>query len=559
MDRMIGCIVEQHPFWVAPLAALVCWISSHTALRLLDQSRDSVGAARLSWLCAAGFSAGAGIWCTHFIGMLGYDPGLEISYGAGLTLLSLAVAILTVLAALALMRDASGPARVGTAGLVLGLGVGAMHAAGMASLQVPGALVWNRPLALAALACGCALAAAAFFARSHPRTGWSAARTRVVAATILTGAVATLHFTAMAAVSVVPDLAAGPPGPSLPRMSLAAAVATLMLMILAFAALALFAERMRRANVALRASEAAHRLSEERLALAIDGDGLWDLTLADGAMWLSDGWQSMLGYEPGELEGHGRTWERLVHPEDAERARRLLADHLDGRAPLYESEHRMRRKDGGWTWVLARGRIVARDPSGCPTRMVGLQADTTVRRAAERRIAHMALHDALTDLPNRTLFRERLDQLVLRTRRHGGRFAVLACDLDRFKAVNDTYGHPAGDELLGVIAGRLRGVLRADDTVARLGGDEFAILLGDLDTGQSAALVAERLIASVARPIDIGPATVRVGISIGITVGGGQEEAEALFRNADTALYRAKAEGRNVCRFFDASQAAAAA
>ncbi|MFC6046576.1 diguanylate cyclase domain-containing protein, partial [Methylobacterium hispanicum] len=118
---------------------------------------------------------------------------------------------------------------------------------------------------------------------------------------------------------------------------------------------------------------------------------------------------------------------------------------------------------------------------------------------------------------------------------------------------------PAGDTLLGVIAERLRGVVRAGDTVARLGGDEFAILLVDLDTWQSAARVAERLIAAVDLPVDVGPATVRVGVSIGIAVGGGHEEAEALFKNADTALYRAKAEGRNVCRFFDAPQAAAAA
>ncbi len=122
----------------------------------------------------------------------------------------------------------------------------------------------------------------------------------------------------------------------------------------------------------------------------------------------------VLGYAPGELESHSRTWERLVHPDDATQARRRLSEHLEGRAAPYESEHRMRRQDGGWTWVLVRGKVVARDSSGRPARMVGLQADTTMRRAAERRIAHMALDDALTDLLNRTLFGERLNQLVVR-------------------------------------------------------------------------------------------------------------------------------------------------
>lgn len=554
MYRMIVCLVDQHPVWVLPLAALVCWISAHTALRLLDQARDGSGYARWAWLGAASFSAGAGIWCTHFIGMLGYDPGFAVGYGTDLTLLSLAIAILSVLAALALVRQAPDASGAGGAGLLLGLGVAAMHVTGMASLQVPGVLHWNRPLVLAAIVGGCILAAAAFIVWTRPRT----VSNRIAAATILTGAVATLHFTAMAAVAIIPDPAAERYGPSLPRLFLAVAIAAMMLIVLAFAALALFAERMRRANVALRASEAARRLNEERFALAIDGDGLWDLTLAGGGLWLSERWQAMLGYEPGELEGNGRTLERLIHPEDAEQAERLLADHLAGRTPIYESEHRMLRKDGGWNWVLARGKVVAFDPSGRPARMVGLQSDTTTRRAAERRIAHMALHDALTDLPNRTLFRDRLEQLIVRARRQGGCFAVLACDLDRFKAVNDTYGHPAGDALLGVIAGRLRAVVRAHDTVARIGGDEFAILLSPLDTRQSAGFVAERLIAAVEVPVNLAAAPVGVGISIGIAVGGGDEDADSLVRDADRALYRAKAEGRSTYRFVEVRSAAAA-
>ena len=546
MYRMFNCLVEQHAVWVVPLAGLVCWVSLHTALRLNRQSLDSEGRARWAWLLAASFCAGAGIWCTHFIGMLGYDPGLSVDYRIDGTLVSLIIAVSAVLAAFVVVRVGSRLLGAIGAGLVLALGVAAMHVVGMLSIQVPGVLVWDKTLLCGAVGSGCILSAAAFAAHRHPRT----MHAPILVATVLTASVAFLHFTAMAAVEIVPDLTFAEAAPSLPRLALSAGITAIMLSILGFGVLALFADRMRRANAALRASEAALRLSEERLALAVDADGLWDITLATGEMWLSDRWHMMLGYAPGELEGHTGTWERLVHPEDRARTLRLLNDHLEGRSAVYECEHRLLRKDGTWCWVMARGKVVTRTPSGHPARIVGLQFDTTVRREAERRIAHMALHDALTGLPNRVLFRERLNDQIARAPAQGHGFAVLACDLDRFKAVNDTYGHPAGDALLKVIADRLRSVVRATDTIARLGGDEFAIILCQIDGPQSAELVAQRLIEAVERPVDLGSFVAGVGISIGIATAPDERDADDLFKKADIALYRAKAEGRNTFRYY---------
>ncbi|MGU3539294.1 bifunctional diguanylate cyclase/phosphodiesterase [Methylobacterium sp. A54F] len=551
---MIGCLTQQHTVWVFPLAALVCWVSSHTALRLVRQMREGGDHGRWIWLGAASFSAGAGVWSTHFIGMLGYDPGIAIHYDLRVTLISLAVGIGAVMAALALLRQADRGSVAAVAGVVLGLGVAAMHFTGMAGVQVPGRLGFDRTLALAAVAGGCGLAAAAFVVAIRPRVA-----RRGLDAALLTASIAVLHFTAMGAAEIIPDAALDAPGLGLPRLALACGIAAAMLAILGFAALALFAERLRRSNQALRASETACRLSEERLALAIDGDGSWDLTVATGVMWFSDRWETMLGYTPGELARHLRTWEALLHPEDEPQARRLFAEHLDGHSPVYECEHRLRRKDGGWGWVLARGKVVARDGEGVALRVVGMHFDTTHRREAERRLAHMALHDALTGLPNRVLFRDRLNQQLADIRRHGGSFAVLACDLDRFKAVNDTYGHPAGDALLAVIAERLRGVVRTGDIIARLGGDEFAIIVGHLDTLRAATLVAQRVIAAVEQPVEIGPNRATVGVSIGIATAAGDEDADELFKRADIALYRAKAEGRNTLRFYEAGMDAALA
>ena len=302
--------------------------------------------------------------------------------------------------------------------------------------------------------------------------------------------------------------------------------------------------------------------SEERLSLALDAgsDGLWDWNVATGGIWFSERWWEMLGYAKGEIEPHIREWFRLVHPDDEAHARALLRDHCEGRLPLYECEYRLRCKDGSWSWVLARGRVVARSEQGQPLRIVGTHIDVSERKAAEAQIAHMARHDPLTDLPNRTLFHERLDQKLAELRRYGGSCAVLCLDLDRFKLVNDTLGHLAGDALLREVARRIRGLLRPEDTVARLGGDEFAVLMGGTVEPHRACTLAERLITAVQEPVTLGDQQVEVGLSIGLAFAANDgADGDSVFEHADLALYRAKADGRGRYRCFEAAMHDAAA
>ncbi|WP_232627629.1 EAL domain-containing protein [Methylobacterium sp. Leaf118] len=541
MFRTVSCLTEQHTGWVVPLAALVCWVSVHTALRLVRQSREGRDAGRWLWLVAAGFSAGAGVWSTHFIGMLGYDPGVVIGYDPHLTLASLSVAVVTAAGTFVLLRQATSPAHGAVAGLCFGLGVGAMHFSGMAGVEVPGALAWTGPLVVASLLIGTGIAATAFAVFANPRVRHSNA----IAATLLSVAIAGLHFTAMAAVEVIPGLNHPSPEPGLPRLALAFGVAAVMLTVLGFAVLALFADRMRRANQALSVSEQRFRLLAENTTDVI----IW--CHLDGTReYVSPAAKGLLGYEPGELVGTRPL--DSVHPDEADDFRAVLSDLRHGRVEQTTCQKRYRRKDGSYVWVEISFSRTKEGATGGPSGWVASLRDISARKEAEQQITHMALHDALTGLPNRLVFRDRLNQELANARRYGGSFAVLACDLDRFKAVNDTLGHPAGDQLLRIVADRLISVARNVDTVARLGGDEFAIILSWLEEPQVVSAAAERIIEFVGLPIDLDGNTACIGISIGIAMGTVEtEDADALFKNADIALYRAKAAGRNTLSFYE--------
>jgi len=297
------------------------------------------------------------------------------------------------------------------------------------------------------------------------------------------------------------------------------------------------------------------RESEERYALAARGanDGLWDWDLVTDRVYYSARWAAILGYTDVELGPKMEGWFSRVHPEDLPGLKGVIDDHLSARRSHIEHEYRMVHRDGSLRWVLARG-VAVFDADGRPTRIAGSQTDITGRKEAEEQLRKSAVHDALTGLPNRTLLLDRLQQAIHHARRDPRfQFAVLYLDLDRFKTVNDSLGHLAGDQLLVGIASRLRDSLRATDTVARLGGDEFALILTDLGTPRNAEVVAEHLQEALRAPFEIGGQLVFTSISIGIAVGDPScERADDFLRDADTAMYRAKTQGRARHEVFDA-------
>lgn len=301
-------------------------------------------------------------------------------------------------------------------------------------------------------------------------------------------------------------------------------------------------------------AEEALRESEERYALAARGanDGLWDWNLKTNDVYYSPRWKMMLGWDERDIMASPDEWLRRVHPEDHDRVKTGIATHLEGITPHFESEHRMQHRDGSQRWMLTRG-LAVRDDSGKPYRLAGSQTDITERKVAEEQLLHDAFHDALTNLSNRALFMDRLAGAAARTRRREDyTFAVLFLDVDRFKVVNDSLGHVVGDQLLISIARRLEKCLRPGDTVARLGGDEFAILLEDIADVSDSIRVAERIQTDLQQAFSLSGNEVFATASIGIAPGSSAyERAEDILRDADTAMYRAKALGKARHQVFD--------
>ena len=281
-------------------------------------------------------------------------------------------------------------------------------------------------------------------------------------------------------------------------------------------------------------------------------DGWWEWDVATEAVRYSARWRAMVGVDGSEAEATPAAWTRLVHPDDLAPLEDNLEAFLDGKIFDLEHGHRMRLGDGAFRWVLTRC-FAFRDEAGRAERVIGLHTDVTAQMLTEERLQYVALHDALTGLPNRALFIDRLHQAFLRVQRSPRTpFAVFFLDVDRFKNVNDAFGHLTGDRLLGSIATRLEGALRPSDTVARFGGDEFVILTeGILDAPQATA-IARRIQEAFQQPFELRGSGVFISMSMGIALWSARyTSSEELVRDADTAMYRAKAMGKNRFELFD--------
>jgi diguanylate cyclase (GGDEF)-like protein/PAS domain S-box-containing protein len=294
--------------------------------------------------------------------------------------------------------------------------------------------------------------------------------------------------------------------------------------------------------------------SEERYALAARGanDGLWDWNLKTNDIYFSSRWKSMLGFQDDETGNSIQEWFHRVHPDDISKLKKDISDHLNGRTPHFENEHRLLNKENVYIWVLSRG-LAVRDSDGSTVRMAGSLTDITGRKKAEEQLTQSAFYDTLTGLPNRALFMDRLQMSFDYKKRHEDHlFAVLFLDLDRFKNINDSFGHLIGDELLVLVSERLRSHIRPDDTIARFGGDEFVVLLGDVKEVHDATHIADRINNILTEPFHLMHYELYINATIGIAISTNEyQHPEEILRDADTAMYNAKLRGKAGYVVFD--------
>jgi diguanylate cyclase (GGDEF)-like protein/PAS domain S-box-containing protein len=303
-------------------------------------------------------------------------------------------------------------------------------------------------------------------------------------------------------------------------------------------------------------AERALKRNEERLALAAEGanDGLWEWDLRNQELYFSSRWKALIGLHGPAALGRPEEWTDRIHPEDIVSLKEALEAHLSGKTDHFQHEHRIRHEDGTYRPFLCRG-VAVRGAGRRPVRIAGSLTATTEPVIAPEPLLSTGSLDPLTGLCNRAVFVEglgrRLDEL--KSRPTGSRFAALYLDLDRFKVVNDSLGHPVGDELLKAVSRRLESCLRQGDALARLGGDEFAILLNELGDEAQANAIGFRIQESLSAPFSIGGREVFTSASIGIAIGRAQyNNPDEIMRDADTALYHAKSRGKARHELFDA-------
>ena len=549
MYSVISCLTSQHDYRVVALAAIICGASVLTSFKIYSHLAQARQLRRLALLLLAGVCTGAGIWATHFIAMLAYEPGIPTAYEPVATASSLLIAVIATTTGFAI-SSSPGYRLHGFGGAIIGLGIAMMHYTGMSALLVPGQPEWSAPHVIASLVIGGVFAAAAMLVYH----GRERRPTFFLPAGLMTLAICGLHFTAMGAVTITldPTIIVVPSQISDAAMVAAVTAAALAVLLSGVTATAVMENQTRRLREGeLEQTNALLNDRGERLQAIIDNfpGGITVLEKGLRVIVANEGAKRLLDL-PDRLFSNGGPLLEDIFRFNAERGEygpgdveaqvaERMALAREAKPHVFERE----RPDG--TVIEVRGTPL---PGGG---FVTTYMDMTERRRSEAKIVHMAHHDALTDLPNRVLLRQRLEQALASASRRNQSFAVLMVDLDRFKETNDTLGHSVGDSLLMAVARRLRGGLREGATIARLGGDEFAII-DHIDTAAEATTLAERVQSMLQVPFDLGEHQVVAEASIGIAIAPGDGgEPDEILRNADLALYRSKAEGRCTHRFFE--------
>ena len=301
-----------------------------------------------------------------------------------------------------------------------------------------------------------------------------------------------------------------------------------------------------------RRAERARADAERRLQLAVDIAklGSWEWDLIDQTVYFSPQWKRLLGFDLEELPNQIGVWSSRLHPDDKEEAIKNMDRFIAQPVGTFESEFRMLHRDGSYRSMIAQA-VADKNSGGQTIKLIGTMLDVTEQKLVEQRVREAAQHDPLTGLPNRALIFEYAGHLLAAASRKHSRGALLFIDLDRFKPINDLYGHEIGDRLLREVAARMMACVRHEDLIGRIGGDEFVIVLPYLGKGYTAPTVAKHVIDALSRPFDIDELSLSISASVGISFYPSQgTDVDTLLHRADLAMYHAKANGRGNYQIF---------
>jgi len=295
---------------------------------------------------------------------------------------------------------------------------------------------------------------------------------------------------------------------------------------------------------------------KERMEIALSGykAGVWEWNLVTNEVYISAEWKMMLGISSDSADSLD-LWRSRVHPDDIDDVFNYIQNAIETKEKKLEHIHRLRHGNGEWIWVLARASAVYEDEY---IRLVGIHTDITSQKnienellAQKQQLHHLAHHDALTGLPNRLLFHERLEQALQVVKKSDAKVAVFFIDLDYFKEINDAYGHDIGDIVLQIVTKRFLDKMDNENTLARLGGDEFAVIIQNMSSKEDAALLAQKFLDVFEDAIMINGKSFRLSCSIGISIyGDDAENTKTLLKYADVAMYEAKERGKNCYIFY---------
>jgi diguanylate cyclase (GGDEF)-like protein/PAS domain S-box-containing protein len=542
------------------LSVLIAMFGSFTALSHAARMRESVGYKATAWMAAGGVTLGMAVWSMHFIGMLAFHLPIPIAYDSRLTFISVLPAIAAALLGFYLLRSLELQLeKIVIGGFFMGLGITAMHYTGMAALKMQPAISYDPAIFILSVVIAITAATGALLiVYAGEKTKLHPLIQHLLGAVIMGFAIAGMHYTAMAGAIFAPGSICLVGGLQIEPNLLALIVTSGCFVLFSGGG---FANLLDRHMVLdnLRLAHAQLEASQKELHIAASAFEVQEGVLVTDAnnviLRVNKSFTKLTGYSIDDVLG--KTTAVLISERHDEQYYQDILKVLR-HDKSWVGEVWSKRKDG----VINPYRLTitaVSNPDGQVTNYVAAISDIREFKEAQENILLLAFHDPLTQLPNRRLLQDRLQQAItgsVRSRRYG---AIMFIDLDHFKELNDTLGHDFGDMLLVEVAYRLQDCVREGDTVTRLGGDEFVVMLEDLSEDAKRATaeaktVGKKISAIINQPYFLQTNECHITSSIGISLFcGNVDSVEDLLKQADVAMYKAKNSGRNALRVFNSS------